>query len=162
MPRKLRFYQRKRERQRIPKKLIVSVDTHGIQLSSFKMSIPLDKVVLSSPHMLLQLYKNILGADSLFSTNWTVSFLIEQLICQKHLFVIKISVSLKWSLQYQCFIVYNNSCILLSEISPVIYNVGALLTLLNKIDGAHICIGNPDPSYLALAHKGKFLDQPGK
>ena len=55
-----------------------------------------------------------------------------------------------------------HSCTILSDTSPVIYSVGTLLTLLSKIDGAHVCIGNPDVSYLALAHKGKFLDQPGK
>ena len=71
---------------------------------------------------------------------------------------------MKWSLHYQSSVVYNNSCINLSDIPPVIYSVGALLTLLliSEIDGAYICIGNPDVSYLALAYKGKFLDQPGK
>ena len=57
--------------------------------------------------------------------------------------------------------VSNNFCTILSDTSQVIYSVGALLTSLSKIDGAHVCIGNPDVSYLALAHKGMFLDQPG-
>ena len=78
------------------------------------------------------------------------------------MFVIKILISMKWNLYYQSCVVSNNSCTILSDTSPVIYSVGALLTLLRKIDGAHVCIGNPDVSYLALAHKGKFLDQPGK
>ena len=165
MPRKLHFYQRKGERRRMPRKLIVSIDTCGLQLPSFTVSIPLDKVVSSNPHMLSQLYDDIVREGDLISTNWTVSFQtngIQQLICQKHLFVIKISVSMKWSLHYQSCVVYNDSCIILSDIPPVIYSIGALLTLLSRIDGAHVCIGNPDISYLALAHKGKFLDQPGK
>ena len=149
----------------MPRKLILSIDTCGLQLPSFTVSIPLDKVVSSNPHMLLQLYNDIVREGSVISTNWTVSFQangIQQFICQKHLLVIKISVSMKWSLHYQSSVVYNNCCIILSDIPPVIYSVGALLTLLSKIDGAYSCIGNPDVSYLALAHKGKFLDQPGK
>ena len=165
MPRKFYFYQRKGERRRMPRKLIVSIDTCGIQLPSFIVSIPFDKIVSLNPHMLVQLYEDMVKEENFISTEWTLTFQtdgIQQLICQKHMFVIKILVSMKWSLHYQSCVVSNNSCTILSDTSPVIYSVGALLTLLSKIEGAHVCIGNPDVSYLALAHKGKFLDQPGK
>ena len=71
MPRKLRFYQCKEEWWRISRKLIVSIDTSVIQLPSFSVSIPLDKIVSSNPHMLLQLYEEIVSEGTLISTNWT-------------------------------------------------------------------------------------------
>ena len=60
-----------------------------------------------------------------------------------HLFVIKMSwsVDTKWSLHYQSYN-YKNSCIILSNIPPVIYSENALLILLSKIDGAHVCKGD--------------------
>ena len=75
--------------------------------------------------------------------------------------MVTVSCNMKWNFQYQSCTLYNNSCFLLSEIPPVICNVDSLLSLLTAIDGEHLCIGNPDTSYVNLAHKGKFLDQQG-
>jgi len=165
MPRRLRFYQHKGERRRIPKKLIVSINTDGIQLPNYIVSVPLEKVALSSHHRLSQLYDDIISNCQQLPTNWTVAMQTgdaQEIICQKGLLVLRISISMKWSLEYQKLTIDNNSCILLSEIPPVIYSLDALVTLLSIVDGAHLCVGNPDPSYLALSRKGKFLDQPGK
>ena len=83
MPRKFHFYQRKGEQQRMPRKLIVSIDTCGIQLPSFTVSIPFDKIVSLNPHMLVHLYEDMVKEESFISTKWTVTFQtdgIQQLI----------------------------------------------------------------------------------
>jgi len=165
MPRRLRFYQRKGEQRRIPKNLTVSINTEGIQLPNYTVSVPLEKITLSSHRRLTQLYEDLINNNRQLPTNWTVTMQtgdVQEIICQKGLFLLKISTDMKWSLEYQKLTIYNTSCILLSEIPPVIYSVDALVTLLSVVDGAHLCIGNPDPSYIALSHKGRFLDQPGK
>ena len=163
MPRKQQFYQRKGERRRIPTKLQVSINIHRIQLLKFTLSIPLDHVTLSNTHILSHLYNSILTTQS-FPSNWQLSFhsnQTNQLICQRQLFLVTVSCAMKWDFQYQGYTVCNN-CSLLSDIPSVIYNVDALLNLLKTIDGANLCTGNPDVSYVSLAHKGTFLDQSGK
>ena len=66
MPRKFHFYQRKGERQRMARKLIVSIDTCGIQLPTFTVSIPFDKIVSLNPHMLVQLYEDMVKEEFYF------------------------------------------------------------------------------------------------
>ena len=103
MPRKLHLYQHKGEWRRIPRRLIVSIDTCGIQFPSFTVSIPFDKNVSLNPQLLVQLYDDMVKEESFIFTNSTVTLQtdkIQQLVCQKHMFVIKILVSMKWSLQH--------------------------------------------------------------
>ena len=103
------------------------------------MSISLDKVVSLNPQMLFQLHDDMVNEESFTSTNWTVLFQtdgVQQLIFQKHMFVINILVSEMGSLHHQSCVGSNNFGITLWDTTTVIYSLGALLTLLSKIDGA--------------------------
>ena len=163
------------KRQRILAKLQVSIDIDKIQLPKHMLSIPLEHVTLSNSHILSHLHNSILTMNT---GNWK-AFRLENIFLyrpdksighqrdnwtlrhQKELFMVTMSCNMKWNFQYQSCTVYNNSCFLLSEIPPVIYNVDSLHSLLTAIDKGHLCIGNPDTSYVNLAHKRKFLDQSG-
>ena len=69
---------------------------------------------------------------------------------------------MQWNLHYGSFTVRNDSCLVLSEVSGKIVSAECMVTLLKRIDDARLCIGNPDESFIKLAHKGEFLDQCGK
>lgn len=69
---------------------------------------------------------------------------------------------MQWNLHYGSFGVRNDSCLVLSEVSGKIASAECMVTLLKRIDNARLCIGNPDISFIELAHKGEFLDQCGK
>ena len=61
MPRKLKFYQRKGEKRRIPKQLNVSVDLDDVVV--LPVSVPLDKVIIGdvlSPSDLSEFHSHIL------------------------------------------------------------------------------------------------------
>jgi len=67
MPRKLRFYQRKGEKHRMPKQLTVSVDLDDVVV--LPVSVPLDKISIGDvwipPSDLPEFHSRIFEADTL-------------------------------------------------------------------------------------------------
>ena len=56
-----------------------------------------------------------------------------------------------------------NECSLLTPVPIVLNSVSLVVSLLKTVDGAQICLGNPDDTFLELSahHKGMFLDITG-
>ena len=81
---------------------------------------------------------------------------------QKPAFSVSVPQHMQWNLHYGSFAIRNDSCLVLSEVSDKIASAECMVTLLKRIDDARLCIGNPDESFIKLAHKGEFSDQCGK
>ena len=70
MPRKLKFYQRKGEKRRIPDHLRVSIPLDDVDI--FTVSISLEDVVLSPSYTLSDFHHNIVDCRY-FPANWSIS-----------------------------------------------------------------------------------------
>ena len=157
MPRKLKFYHRKRERRSLPKSLKMSISLCLVKAPQLLVSIPLGQVSVPNTSILDQLYDRTFA---LLPQHWNVSFIDnEKVVCRKPYFTVSVLQDMLWKLQYGSYAVGNDSCLVLSEISNRITGAEFLMMLLQKIDDAKLCIGNPDETFIKLAHKGEFLDQ---
>ena len=160
MPKKPRFYHRKGERRKLPKTLKISISLHMVKAPQLIVSIPLEFVSVPNTSTIEQLYHNTVA---LLPPHWSVFFEDdEKVLCKKLHFTVLVPRDMLWKLQYGSFAVGNNSSLVLSEISNTITGAEFLVMVLQIIDDARLCLGNPDELFLKLAHKGEFLDQSSK
>ena len=74
---------------------------------------------------------------------------------------LRIEPSLSWHLFLSSEMI--NECSLLTPVPIVLNSVSLVVSLLKMVDGAQICLGNQDNTFLELSahHKGVFLDSTG-
>ena len=145
----------------MPKKLKVSINLNDVTV--LPVSISLEGVVCSNTPVLSlsDFYTEITEFDS-FPRNWHVlPATLDKLTIQSKDIALSISESFHWTLTYNGCSITRESCLVLSNFPEHINSVETLLQVLCKINNAKMCEGNPNQSFVQLAHKGVFLNQSG-
>lgn len=146
----------------IPKELKLSINLNDVTV--LPVSILLENVVVCNITPLLSLsdfYTEITKCD-IFPRNWHVlPATLDKLTVESKDFALSISESFSWSLTYNDCSITRESCLALSDFPEHINSVETLLEVLSKISNANMCEGNPNQSFVQLAHKGVFHNQSG-
>ena len=184
MPRKFRLHVRKRQEQR---KLVVSIPlsslsnrSHLFLHSTESRTTDQSELIVSLP----LLYFSAVPSSNLFELcsrlnsqhqlpkNWNCSLVGTEQISLYHLshsapprvdLAITIDSSFAWKLYFHSERVEVDSCTPLAAISSLLQSPANILGLLGTLESCHVCIGNPDEKFRALAkhHQGQFMDRSG-
>ena len=180
--RKLRFfvtknYERKKYAARVQPQTPL-LEGSAIPSQTLNISIPFSAFTAAQVSSVAQLNSLFIASNRLPQTwvNMTVSaptpsLLLSRLQCKPPLFCSEIHVAyniqidqhLRWTLTVFNNRIENDHCSLLAALPSKFQNVDDLVALLQRIDGAKVCVGNPNQGFLSLTEQtgGLLFDQSG-